>query len=104
MPAKITRNSDGSYRVSTPNGVHAKHTSEANAKKQQRLLNAVDHGWKPGGGGGVKKKRGSVGHAIARHLFGSVVAGQRRGMSVSRAKSGRTARGRVMAAKAGRSK
>lgn len=47
MPVKITKVKSG-YKVSTPNGVHAKHTTLANAKKQERLLNAVDHGWKPG--------------------------------------------------------
>jgi hypothetical protein len=50
MPAKITKNEDGSYRVETPNGVHAKHTSKKNAEHQVNLLNAIDHGWKPGKG------------------------------------------------------
>lgn len=49
-------------------------------------------------------KKGSVGHALARHMVGSVRAGMRRGMSVSRAKSGRTARGRLAAGRAGRAK
>lgn len=47
MPGKVTQNKDGSYRVTTPNAVHAKHTSKAKAEAQARLLNAVDHGWKP---------------------------------------------------------
>lgn len=47
MPAKVIKKSDGSYEVRTPNGVHAKHTTAAKAKAQQRLLNAVDHGWTP---------------------------------------------------------
>ena len=51
MPVRI-RKVDG-YRVSTPGGVKAKHTTKAKAKKQERLLNAVEHGWKPTG----KKKR-----------------------------------------------
>jgi len=51
MPVKIKK-IDG-YRVSTPGGVKAKHTTKAKAKKQERLLNAVEHGWKPIG----KKKR-----------------------------------------------
>lgn len=46
MPAKITK-VKGGFRVSTPNGVHAKKTTAANAKKQARLLNAIDHGFKP---------------------------------------------------------
>lgn len=47
MPVKIQKNPDGSFRVSTPHGVKAKHTSAANAKKQKRLLNAVEHGFVP---------------------------------------------------------
>jgi hypothetical protein len=41
MPVKI-RKVDG-YRVSTPHGVKAKHTSKKKAMSQQRLLNAVEH-------------------------------------------------------------
>jgi hypothetical protein len=48
MPVKISK-ADGGYRVSTPNGVHAKHTTKAKAQAQERLLNAVEHGWKPTG-------------------------------------------------------
>ena len=47
MPVKITKNKDGSVKVSTPNGVKAKHTTLEEALKQRNLLNAVDHGWKP---------------------------------------------------------
>lgn len=57
MPAKITPTGNGKYRVSTPNGVHAKGTTKAKAESQQRLLNAVDHGWKPTG----KPKNGTTG-------------------------------------------
>jgi hypothetical protein len=46
MPVKITKVSGG-YRVSTPSGVHAKHTTLAKAKAQQRIINASEHGWKP---------------------------------------------------------
>jgi hypothetical protein len=46
MPAKIEK-MDGGYKVSTPNMVHAKKTTKEKAKKQQRLLNAIDHGWRP---------------------------------------------------------
>ena len=46
MPAKI-RKVKGGYSVRTPNGVHAKKTTKRKAKAQQRLLNAIDHGWKP---------------------------------------------------------
>ena len=37
----------GGYQVRTPNGIHSKHTTKEKAEKQKRLLNAVDHGWKP---------------------------------------------------------
>jgi hypothetical protein len=46
MPVSI-RKTKGGYRVSTPNGVKAKRTTKAKAMKQKRLLNAVEHGWKP---------------------------------------------------------
>jgi ribosomal protein S30 len=49
MPVHISKTSGGKYRVSTPNGVHAKHTTKKNAERQRNLLNAVDHGWKPTG-------------------------------------------------------
>jgi hypothetical protein len=47
MPVKITKTKKGKYRVSTPNGVRAKGTTKAKALAQERLLNAVDHGWTP---------------------------------------------------------
>lgn len=46
MPVSITKQDHG-YQVSTPHGVKAKHTTKANAKRQQRLLQAVEHGWRP---------------------------------------------------------
>lgn len=46
MPARITK-VKGGYSVRTPNGVKAKRTSKAKALSQKRLLNAVDHGWRP---------------------------------------------------------
>lgn len=52
MPEKMTKTSSGGYRVTGPHGVHAKNTTKAKAKAQVRLLNAVDHGWKPTGGKG----------------------------------------------------
>ena len=55
MPVKITKTSPGVYKVATPNMVHAKATTKGKAMAQARLLNAVDHGWKPTGakaGGG----------------------------------------------------
>jgi hypothetical protein len=53
MPVKISKNKDGSVKVSTPHGVKAKHTTLEKALKQERLLNAVDHSnWRP-----TKKKK-----------------------------------------------
>ena len=49
MPAKVIKKDSGKYEVKTPNAVHAKGTTKAKAEAQQRLLNAVDHGWKPTG-------------------------------------------------------
>jgi len=47
MPVKITKTKSGKYKVSTPNQVHAKSTTLKKAKAQERLLNAIDHGWRP---------------------------------------------------------
>ena len=47
MPAKIKAVGGGRYQVRTPNQVHAKATTLSKAKKQQRLLNAIDHGYDP---------------------------------------------------------
>lgn len=46
MPARVTKSGSG-YKVTTPNGVHAKHTTKAKAQAQARLLNAIDHGFRP---------------------------------------------------------
>lgn len=51
MPVKIKK-VKGGYRVSTPHGTKAKKTSRKNAIKQKRLLQAIEHGWKP-----TKKRR-----------------------------------------------
>ena len=51
MPYRKVRNPDGSYRVVSPHGTKAKHTTKKNAEEQIRLLNAKEHGWTP------KKKR-----------------------------------------------
>jgi hypothetical protein len=59
MPVTMKKH-NGGFRVSTPGGVKAKHTSFEKAKSQERLLNAVEHGWKPGGfdKGGRRVKKG----------------------------------------------
>jgi hypothetical protein len=56
MPVSITKK-DG-YEVRTPNQVHAKGTTLEKAKAQERLLNAVEHGWKPTG------KRAKKGYGV----------------------------------------
>jgi hypothetical protein len=47
MPAKIHKMKGGGYEVRTPNMIHGRHMTRENALAQQRLLNAVDHGWRP---------------------------------------------------------
>jgi hypothetical protein len=46
MPYKVSK-VKGGYRVTSPHGVKAKHSSKSNVKKQLRLLRAIEHGWKP---------------------------------------------------------
>ena len=48
MPVKIKK-VKGGYKVSTPHGTKAKKTTKKKAEAQERLLNAVEHGWKPTG-------------------------------------------------------
>ncbi len=55
MPVRI-RKVRGGYKVSTPHGTRAKKTSLAKAKSQKKLLDAVEHGWRPTGS--KAKKRG----------------------------------------------
>jgi len=47
MPVKVSALGNGKFNVATPNGVKAKSTSYLNAIKQKRLLDAVDHGFRP---------------------------------------------------------
>jgi hypothetical protein len=47
MPVKKRKLKSGKVRVSTPGGVKAKATTPAKAKAQERLLNAIDHGFVP---------------------------------------------------------
>lgn len=54
MPAKII-DVDG-FQVRTPGGVKAKKTTLRKAKAQVRLLQGVEHGWKPTGKKAKKKK------------------------------------------------
>ncbi len=54
MPVTINK-SGKKYQVRTPGGVKAKGTTKKKAKAQERLLNAVDHGWKSTGKKAKKK-------------------------------------------------
>jgi hypothetical protein len=47
MPVIKRKLPSGKVQVRTPGGVKAKATTLAKALKQERLLNAVEHGWKP---------------------------------------------------------
>ena len=58
MPVKITKLLGGKARVSTPGGTKAKATTPAKAEAQKRLLNAVEHGWKPTGKPAEKADKG----------------------------------------------
>jgi hypothetical protein len=56
MPYKKTKLKSGKYRLSGPSGVHAKASTKEDVEKQERLLRAVEHGWRPTGVYGKKKK------------------------------------------------
>jgi len=60
MPVKVRKTKGGKYRVSTPGGVKSKGSTKANAESQKRLLNAVEHGWKPTGEPARDKLRKAV--------------------------------------------
>jgi hypothetical protein len=47
MPATIRKVGGGKVSVTTPSGTKAKATTPAKAKRQERLLNAIDHGYSP---------------------------------------------------------
>ena len=47
MPYKMSKAKGGGYRVSGPSGVHAKHSTKANAEAQMRLLRGIEHGMVP---------------------------------------------------------
>ena len=46
MPVKKRKLKSGKIRVTTPGGVKSYGSTPENAAKQERLLNAVEHGWK----------------------------------------------------------
>jgi hypothetical protein len=49
MPADISKDPDrkGKYTVRTPGGVKRRGMTLRNAKRQARILNAIDHGFYP---------------------------------------------------------
>lgn len=47
MPVRIRKTKSGKFQVSTPGGVKAKGTTKKKAERQKRLLNAIEHGFKP---------------------------------------------------------
>lgn len=51
MPVTIRKKKNG-YEVRTPGGVKSKKTTKKKALAQKRLLQGVEHGWKP-----TRKKR-----------------------------------------------
>jgi hypothetical protein len=59
MPV-TTRKTKGGYTNSTPGGVKGRNMTKANAMAQKRLLNAVDHGWKPTGNKGKENLKKAV--------------------------------------------
>jgi hypothetical protein len=55
MPVIKKKLPSGKVQVRTPGGVKARGTTAKKAAAQERLLNAVEHGWKPTGKGAKKK-------------------------------------------------
>lgn len=48
MPVTIEREKGGKgFKTSTPGGTKGRHMTKRDAEAQKRLLNAIDHGWKP---------------------------------------------------------
>jgi len=47
MPTKISKTKGGKFSVKTPHGVKSKGTTLKKAKAQARMLNAIEHGYKP---------------------------------------------------------
>jgi hypothetical protein len=47
MPYSARKLKSGKVRVTSPSGVRSKATTPAKAKRQMRLLRALDHGFKP---------------------------------------------------------
>ena len=57
MPYKVSKTKGGKYAVTGPSGTHAKGTTKKKAVAQKRLLQAVEHGFKPPAKAKKKGKR-----------------------------------------------
>ncbi len=57
MPVKITKLGGRKVKVSTPGGTKAKATTMEKAKAQERLLQGIEHGWRPTGKSTEKKTK-----------------------------------------------
>lgn len=47
MPVTLIKRPDGKVTVKTPHGIKAKATTVKKAMAQRRLLQGVEHGWRP---------------------------------------------------------
>jgi len=47
MPYKLIKTGKSTYKVKSPSGTRAKHTTKSKAMAQIRLLQGIEHGWKP---------------------------------------------------------
>lgn len=56
MPARVKK--VNGYQVRTPSRIHAKNTTKAKAEAQRRLLEGLEHGWRPTGRKARKRSRG----------------------------------------------
>lgn len=59
MPVTKTRLKSGKVRVRTPGGIKSKSTTMANAKAQERLLNAIENNpdFRPRNNIGVRRRK-----------------------------------------------
>lgn len=49
MPYQVTKLKNGKYQLRGPSGVHAKGSTKAKVDAQLRLLQGIEHGWRPTG-------------------------------------------------------
>lgn len=85
MPARTKRLKSGKVQVRTPGGVKAKGTTPIKAARQKRLLNAIDHGFKPTG-----KKAKPMSQATARKILKNKPS--KKGRASGKGRSGRSRR------------